>query len=104
MRHIISFDFLKKILVLTFTIIEGLLLIRIILKIISASHQSLFVQWLYQITGILVMPFQGMFPNHIQGIPYEIELSSIFGMIIYALIGYIVLYLITIVEKPKRRI
>jgi hypothetical protein len=48
------------------------------------------VQWVYQTTAPLLAPFSGMFPSPELSGGFEIEFSSLFGLMVYAFVGYIV--------------
>lgn len=69
-------------------IIEALILLRIILKLFGANPYTPFVQWIYNLTMPLLSPFRNIFPTPmIQG-RYELELTSIFALIVYAFLSY----------------
>src|SRR3989338_5842849 len=71
------------------SIIEFLLAVRLLLVLFGASSASEFVAWFYDLTGRLVGPFFGAFPNLSLG-GFVIELSTIFSMIGYAIIGWLI--------------
>ena len=52
-----------RVVVVLFTVIEVLLLIRFFLKVLGANAGQPLVDGLYRITEPLVRPFQGIFPN-----------------------------------------
>jgi len=71
-----------------FGAIEGSLAIRLAFKLFGANDANGFVNLLYQFTGIFAGPFDGIFGrNPIFG-SFELDLASIIGMIIYALVGF----------------
>lgn len=87
-----------------FSFIGFLLGLRIFLKLLNASLAASFVAWVYQTTDPFVAPFSGIFPN-LQIIPgFIVELSSIFALIVYSLIGYFASNLISglITEEAKK--
>jgi hypothetical protein len=68
-------------------ILEGLIAIRIGLKLIGANPGSLIVAMIYGLTNLFLFPFAGMVPSPTYG-NMELELSSMFAMLIYGLMGW----------------
>jgi uncharacterized protein YggT (Ycf19 family) len=69
---------------------EGVIGLRITLKLFGALETAPFVQWVYQTSKPLLYPFEGMFPSStLPGAPFTIEFSAIFALFFYAFIGYI---------------
>lgn len=73
--------------------------LRVLLKIMAANPEAIFVSWVYDTTHPLAAPFLGMFPSHINGVTMEIEFSTIFGMLMYSLVGYALIYFVNLLEK-----
>lgn len=84
------------------SIIEFLLAIRLLLVLFGASASSEFVAWFYGLTGRLVEPFFGAFPNLYLG-SFVIELSTIFAMIGYAIIGWLVVQVFALISSALAR-
>jgi hypothetical protein len=74
--------------------VEVFILFRIILKLFGANPNTPFVTWVYETTRGLVAPFAGIFPSPVIEGGFVIEFSSIFALVIYALIGYFLTELI----------
>ncbi len=70
-------------------ILEGLIGIRILLKLIAANPAAGFAQFIYSITGFFLTPFVGLTATPSAG-GSVLELSSIIAMMVYALIAWIV--------------
>lgn len=69
---------------------EGVIGLRIILKLMGALEAAPFVRWVYETSSPLLYPFQGMFPSAVlQSIPFTIEFSAIFALFTYMFLGYI---------------
>lgn len=68
---------------------ESLIGLRVILKFLGANAAAPFVQWIYQTSDSLLYPFQGMFPVSHLPEGFTIEFSALFGLIVYAFLGYI---------------
>lgn len=82
------------------SLVELIISLRIILKLFGASETAPFVQWVYETSGPLLEPFIGMFPSpNISG-GFVIEFSALFGLMVYAFIGYILLEIVATLMRP----
>jgi YGGT family len=70
-------------------ILEALIALRIGLKLIGANPESPIVALIYGLTYLFLFPFQGMVATPSAG-SIVLELSSLFAMLIYALIAWAV--------------
>jgi hypothetical protein len=70
-------------------ILEGLIALRIGLKLIAANPDSPIVALIYGFTNLFLFPFEGMTATPAAG-GMVLELSSFFAMLIYALIAWAV--------------
>ena len=70
-------------------ILEALIALRIGLKLIGANPESPIVSLIYGVTFLFLFPFAGMVATPAAG-SMVLELSSIFAMLIYALIAWAV--------------
>jgi uncharacterized protein YggT (Ycf19 family) len=85
-------------------LVEGLLLLRMTLKLFGARTVAPFVSWVYQTTDPLLTPFAGMFPTPSLTGGFVIEFSSLFALMVYAFIGYASVELIgTLAYRGQRR-
>lgn len=75
----------------TFTIVEFFLGLRIILKLLGANPSAPFVKWMYETTSPLLNPFANIFPAPVLSGGFVIEFSAVFAMIVYALLGYFII-------------
>lgn len=69
-------------------VIIALLALRIILLLLAANQGAPFVDFVYGLSGIFAWPFYGIFgytPAYGQSV---LEISSIFAIIVYALIAW----------------
>lgn len=71
-------------------LIETLLGLRIFLRLFNASANAPFVRWIYETTDPLLSPFTGMFPSPKLTGGLLIEFSTLFAMIFYTVIGYLI--------------
>ena len=70
-------------------ILEALIALRIGLKLIGANPGSPIVALIYGFTNLFLFPFEGMTTTPTAG-GMVLELSSLFAMVIYALIAWAV--------------
>jgi hypothetical protein len=70
-------------------ILEAFIALRIGLKLIGANPESPIVALIYGFTALFLFPFEGMVATPSAG-SIVLELSSLFAMLIYALIGWAV--------------
>ena len=72
-----------------FGIIEVLLAFRLVFKLIGASLSSAFVGFIYGLTGVFILPFEGIFRR---GFAQGVETTSVFEpSTLVAIIVYVVL-------------
>ena len=72
---------------LLFGILEALIAIRIGLLLIGANPESPIVALIYGLTGLFLFPFTGLIGSPSAG-NFVFELSSLFAMLIYALLAW----------------
>jgi hypothetical protein len=82
-------------------ILETLIALRIGLKLIAANPDSPIVALIYGFTALFLFPFEGMTPTPAAG-GMVLEISSMFAMVIYALIGWAVERLIWVIFYRPR--
>jgi hypothetical protein len=74
-----------------FGTLETLLVFRLILKVMGASLISGFVKFIYGLTGLFIMPFEGIFRKGFsQGIETTsvLEPSVVVAVVVYAFIAW----------------
>jgi hypothetical protein len=71
---------------LVFGIIDGLLLIRLVLKLLGANPHAGFASFTYGVTDFFLAPFRGLLPTYVSG-QSVFELSLVFAILIYSLIA-----------------
>lgn len=88
-----------------FGLLEILLVFRLVLKLTGASAQSGFVSAIYGITGLFILPFEGIFRR---GVAPGIETSAVFepstlvALIIYALLAWGIVKLVRIFSGERQ--
>lgn len=82
--------------------IEVLIVFRFVFKMIQANAYSGFVSLIYNMTSLLVLPFQGIVPSAVTGASV-IEWASIFAAIVYFLIASGLVYILQLVKPVTPR-
>jgi hypothetical protein len=70
-------------------ILEALIGIRVILKLIAANPDAGFARFIYGMTEVFLVPFQGLTPTPAAGASV-LEIPSLIAMAVYALISWII--------------
>ena len=86
---------------LIFGVIAGLVAIRFILKALGAGPNADFVGFIYGVTAPLVQPFVGLFgTTQRDGAVFEPQ--SLVAILIYALVGWLLVRLVSILMGETR--
>ncbi|MQM40070.1 hypothetical protein KBTX_04114 [wastewater metagenome] len=96
-------SFLGKLINIIVEIIESILGIHILLKLFRANPDVPFVRWMFDLSAPILRPFRGIFDNMVFQDKYVLDLSALFALIIYGIVGYLVLLLISTVERGRKR-
>lgn len=94
---------LKSAINVVLSIIELFLGLRLVLKLFGANTGTPFVSWIYEASEPLLYPFRGMFAPSVLEEGVVIEFSTMFAMIVYALIAWLLIELISFIAKAGRR-
>jgi len=84
--------------------VEVLLCFRLILKLLGAGLRSGFVDAIYAVSGIFILPFEGIFKRgYAQGVETTsvLEPSTIVAMIVYSVLVWGIINLWHIVTKEQ---
>jgi hypothetical protein len=84
-----------------FGLIEGLIVIRFVLKALGANPNAGFAEFIYGITYPLVLPFVGLFGTP-QAQGSVLEIHSIVALIVYALLAWLLGKLAWIIVADNR--
>ena len=74
---------------LFFGVIDGLLVIRLVLKLLGANPHAGFANWIYNLTGVFMGPFKNLLPV-IGNEQSMLEMSLVVAILFYALLGWAV--------------
>jgi uncharacterized protein YggT (Ycf19 family) len=72
---------------LAFGVVDGLLVIRLVLKLLGANPAAGFTRWTYGVTDVLLAPFRNLLPT-IGNEQSQLEMSVVVAILVYALIGW----------------
>lgn len=81
---------------LVFGIIEGLLAIRLVLKLLGANPHAGFTNLIYGVTDFFMVPFRNLFPVVGVSSGSVLETSVVIAIIVYALVAWVLARLIVI--------
>lgn len=81
-------------------ILEGLIALRVVLKLIAANPDSPFARLVYRLTAVFLWPFAGLTATPAAG-GSVLELSSIIAMIVYALLAWVLIKLVQLLLMPS---
>lgn len=90
-----------------FGALEVLLAFRLVLKLMGASMASGFVGLIYGLTGIFILPFEGIFRRgYTQGVETTsiLEPSTLVAIIVYAVLAWGIVKLTRIFSGEKQQI
>jgi hypothetical protein len=80
---------ITRALYLIFGVIEALLAIRFVLKALGANAEAGFAQFIYGVTGPLVVPFVGLFGTPQAAGGATLEVHTLVALVVYALVGWL---------------
>ena len=81
-------------------VVDILIAARFLGKLLGASGQSAFVNFIYAVSGPLVAPFHGIFGNG-GSKANSFETSDLVAIVVYLVIGWGLVMLIRIITAPR---
>ena len=85
-------------------LVEIVLLIRLVLEMLAADTSSQFIASYYSATDALIGPFAGAFPVLSIGGAHVVDLSIVLAMIAYAIVGWLVILVLSFIFFPAARV
>ena len=104
-RDATSYQTIEYLVYFMFGILEILLIFRFVLKLMGAGSSSAFVNFIYTVTGILILPFEGIFSRlFTKGVETTsvIEPATLIAIIVYGVIAIGIVKLIRILSGKKQ--
>lgn len=85
-----------------FGVFEGLIGLRVLLRLLGANPGAPFARFVYNLTDTLLWPFRSLTETPSAG-EYVLDVSALIGMLVYALAGWALVRGITILfyTPPK---
>ena len=81
---------------LAFGVIDGLLVIRLVLKLLGANPHAAFASWIYAVTNVFLGPFKNLLPT-IGNEQSLLEMSVVVAILVYALLAWAIARFVEIV-------
>lgn len=89
-----------------FGVLDILLVFRLVLKLTGASLSSAFVGFIYGITGIFILPFEGIFRRGFaQGVETTsvLEPSTLVAIVVYAVLAWGIVKLVRVLSGEQQK-
>jgi hypothetical protein len=80
-----------------FSLVEAFLALRFILELFGANAANGFVSWIYEMSGVLLDPFRGVFPTTVFKNTFVLDFSSLFAIVMYSILAILILALLDVV-------
>ncbi len=77
-------------------LLEAMLALRVLLRLLGASTSAAIAEWIYRITDLFLIPFQGLFANPTLG-PATLEITTAVAMLVYALAAWALITFLNVV-------
>ncbi len=90
---------LEQLIWLIVGLVEGLIALRIVLKVIAANPQSPFAELVYGLSGFFLAPFFGLTASPVVG-RSVLEIPAIIAMGVYALLSWALVRIVWLVLAP----
>lgn len=95
MRYILT-----KVIYAAFGLAELILGLRFILKLFGANAGNDFVNWVYETSAAALDPFRGIFTTQVFKSAFVIEFSTLFAIVIYALVAILLVFVVELITQP----
>jgi YggT family protein len=81
-------------------LLEGIISLRVVLKLIAANPANPFASLVYGLTDLFLWPFHNLVANPTAANGTTLEVTSLIAMVIYGLLAWVTAYLLRIVFSP----
>ena len=95
----------QRVIYFLFGVLEVLLAFRLVFKITGAGHGSMFVNAIYALTRIFILPFGGIFPQaSTTGLETTaiLEPATLVALIVYAVLAWGIVALVRILSGERK--
>ena len=90
-----------KIIYMIFSIIEGLIVFRILFRLFGANPANDIAKFVYGTSYPLISPFIGLFKN-IQFGRFSISSNSVTALVFYTIAGFVILEILSYITDRRR--
>jgi|SRR5579859_1239678 len=92
---------IKRALSSFFSVLEVVLVLRLLFRLLGANTQNSFITVLYQLSHFFVSPFNGIFNDQTLGKHSVFEVSTLIAMALFALIAWGLVALAETILRPR---
>jgi YGGT family protein len=94
-----------QIIYILFGVLEALLIIRFALKALGANPDAAFTSFIYGLTQVFVIPFEGVFPSP-QTNGNSLEVATLLAIVVYALLAWLIVSVVDalVSRRPPERV
>ncbi|MCD4756416.1 hypothetical protein K8R20_02265 [bacterium] len=71
------------------TLIEAIILIRIILSIFSANLSNMYVAWIFSVSDIFISLFSGVTADTLVIDNFQIPITPVVALVFFAIVGFV---------------
>jgi uncharacterized protein YggT (Ycf19 family) len=75
-------------------LIETVIILRILISIFAANSTHTFIEWINTISSTAISPFEGIVPSVLVIDNFEIAITPVIALLVYAIAGFILSELI----------
>ena len=93
-----------RIIYFIFGVVIAFIALRFVLLLLGANQGSAFVDFVYGVSGLFVAPFYGIFNNTPTFGASVLDVSSIVAILIYALISWALVALVTLGTRNRAEV
>lgn len=83
------FRFIFRILYALTTLIETVIVFRIVLKVINANMDNNIVTWIMKTSDLLIYPFKDVVAQRVLIDKFDLELTPLVALLFYAIIAFV---------------
>lgn len=96
-------NFLVSLINFIIGIVVLFLVLRLVLRLFGASSAAPFVAWVYAMSGSLLEPFRGIFPNVSIQPGFVLEFPTLFAILAYSFFGWLLISIIDLGYRSTLR-
>jgi hypothetical protein len=95
------FRILAQILYTILLLIETIISFRFIFKLIRANEDNQLVNFIYEVSGIFIAPFQGILQQNVTIGRFVVDVDAVIALIVYMIVAYVVVEIMRIFSPPR---